>query len=83
MQRELTARVEVLLREQLRELGEDVKALRPHEYAEHMQCRVFPDQSMVYSWKGLDILRVVPETREDGSVRWRMFTGDISTETVQ
>ncbi len=83
MQSELIARVEELLREQLRELGEDVKAIKPHEYAEHMKCRVFSDQSMVYSWKGLDILRVVPDRRADGSLCWRMFTGDLYTDTVQ
>ena len=76
MQRELVARVEELLREELTELGEDVRALTPADYAQHMACRVFPDESMVYAWKGLDILRVKPETLEDGSLRWRMFTGE-------
>ena len=76
MQRELVARVEELLREELADLGEDVRALAPADYAQHMTCRVFPDQSMVYAWKGLDILRVKPEPMEDGAVRWRMFTGE-------
>ncbi len=76
MQRELVARIEELLREQLAELGEDVSALKPEEYARHMNCRVFSDESMVYAWKGLDILRVKPEKRADGAVRWRMFTGE-------
>lgn len=76
MQRELVARIEELLREELVDLGEDVRALTPADYAEHMTCRVFPDESMVYAWKNLDILRVKPETQEDGSTRWRMFTGE-------
>ena len=75
MQRELVARIEELLREQLLELGEDVATLKPDEYARHMSCRVFSDESMVYAWKGLDILRVKPEKQADGAVSWRMFTG--------
>ena len=76
MQRELVSRIEELLREQLADLGEDVPALTPSDYAKHMACRVFPDESMVYAWKGLDILRVKPERQDNGTVRWRMFTGE-------
>ena len=75
MQRQLVARIEELLREQLAELGEDVAALTPADYARDMNCRVFSDESMVYAWKGMDILRLKPEKQPDGTVRWRMFTG--------
>lgn len=76
MQRELVARIEVLLREELAELGEDVKSLKPEDYARHMRCRVLSDESMIYAWKGMDILRLVPEEEDDGVVHWRMFTGE-------
>jgi hypothetical protein len=75
MQRELVARIEELLREELVDLGEDVCNLKPEDYAQHMSCQVFSDESMIYAWKGMDVLRVVPEKQADGVVRWRMFTG--------
>ncbi len=76
MQRELVARIEELLRAELADLGEDVRALKPEDYARYMNCKVFADKSMVYSWKGLDILRVKPESLAGGAVHWRMFTGE-------
>ena len=69
------ARVEELLREQLLELGEDPATLAPHLIMQNMQCEVYPDDSMVYVWKDIPILRVVPE-RTDTGVMWRMFTRD-------
>ena len=63
------------LREATDALGEDVGAITPADYARDMNCRVFPDESMVYAWKGMDILRLKPEKQPDGTVRWRMFTG--------
>lgn len=71
----VAARVEELLREQLQELGEELENLPPHLIQEHMHCEVFPDQSMIYAWKELPILRVVPERTATG-VLWRMFTRD-------
>ena len=35
----------------------------------------YPDESMVYIWKDIPILRVAPE-RTDTGVMWRMFTRD-------
>lgn len=72
---EVAARVEALLYEQLEELGEDPQKLPPHVIAQHMHCEVYPDQSMIYSWKELPILRVIQEKTSTG-VRWRMFTRD-------
>lgn len=69
----VSARVEELLREQLEELGESPAELSPEAISAHMRCEVFPDQSMVYAWKDLPILRVVPERSAEGVV-WRMFT---------
>ena len=69
------ARVEELLREQLLELGEDPASLAPHLIMQNMQCEVYPDESMVYIWKDIPILRVAPE-RTDTGVMWRMFTRD-------
>ena len=57
----VAARVEELLREQLLELGEDPASLAPHLIMQNMQCEVYPDESMVYIWKDIPILRVVPE----------------------
>ena len=68
-------RVEELLREQLLELGEDPASLAPHLIMQNMQCEVYPDESMVYIWKDIPILRVAPE-RTDTGVMWRMFTRD-------
>ena len=73
---EVAARIEELLREELLELGENPATLRPEEIAADMRCEVQDDYSMTYSWKGLPILHVQPETDEDG-VRWRMFTREI------
>lgn len=83
MQQELVARIEELLREQLLELGEDIASLAPHEYAAHMHCRVFPDQTMIYTWKGVDILKVVPEALAGGGTCWRMYTGAVCSELMQ
>ena len=71
----VAARVEELLREQLLELGEDPDTLAPHLIMQGMQCEVYPDKSMVYIWRDIPILRVVPEQTADG-VLWRMFTRD-------
>ncbi|MEG2140575.1 MAG: hypothetical protein RRY20_07295 [Bilophila sp.] len=71
----VAARVEELLREQLEELGEDAATLPAHLIMQNMQCEIHPDQSMIYAWKDLPILRVVPEPTEHG-VNWRMFTRD-------
>ncbi len=80
----VAARVEELLREELRELGVTLTELQPHEIAAHMRCEVYPDESMVYMWKGEYLLRVVPEKNDAGEVlRWRMFTRNDMTETVQ
>lgn len=56
----VAARVEELLREQLLELGEDPASLAPHLIMQNMQCEVYPDESMVYIWKDIPILRVAP-----------------------
>ena len=62
----VAARVEELLREQLLELGEDPASLAPHLIMQNMQCEVYPDESMVYIWKDIPILRVVPERTDTG-----------------
>lgn len=62
----VAARVEELLREQLLELGEDPASLAPHLIMQNMQCEVYPDESMVYIWKDIPILRVVPERHRYG-----------------
>ena len=67
-------RVEELLREQLLKLGEDPSTLPPHEIAAHMHCGVHPDGALSYSWKGIPVLDVIPDQRNDGSVKWRFFT---------
>ncbi|SIO34677.1 hypothetical protein [Halodesulfovibrio marinisediminis] len=76
MSQSVAARVEELLREQLSELGIEVSKLEPHVIAENMKCDVFSDDSMIYYWKGDPILRVMPESSEDGTTSWRMFTKD-------
>lgn len=73
--KDVAARVEELLREQLEELGETPADLEPHMIIRNMRCEVHPDQSMIYAWKDIPLLRVVPERTSDG-VRWRMFTRD-------
>ena len=70
---QVAAQIEALLREQLAELGEDVDQLAPHSITRLMQCEVHPDGSLIYAWKEIPILRVVPEEDEEG-VTWRMFT---------
>lgn len=81
MQNGVAQRVEELLRELLADMGIDVANLAPHEIAESMHCNVYPDESMLYSWNNMPLLRVVPEKDENGNVmRWRMFTGDDSVE---
>ena len=42
---------------------------------QNMQCEGYPDESMVYVWKDIPILRVAPEHTDTG-VMWRMFTRD-------
>ena len=76
----VAARVEELLREQLLELGEDPDTLAPHVIMQGMQCEVYPDQSMVYIWRDIPILRVLPEPTPDG-VMWRMFTREDKPES--
>ena len=77
MSQKVAARVEELLREQLAEKGIDAAALEPHEISQHMTCDVYPDETMVYSWKQEPLLRIVPEKDDAGTIlRWRMFTGD-------
>lgn len=75
---ELAPRIETLLREELIELGENPAALEPHEIAANMVCTLGSDSSMTYSWKGTDILYVFPDTDEDGTIVWRMFTRELS-----
>ncbi len=70
---EVAARIEELLREELRELGEDPARIRPEDIAAHMRCEIQDDYSMTYFWKDLPILHVQPEKTEDGT-NWRMFT---------
>jgi hypothetical protein len=83
MSKEVAARVEELLREQLEDLGVDVAKLEPHVISENMRCDMYPDESMVYSWKETQLLRIVPEKDDDGSVlRWRMFTKDDTDPVV-
>lgn len=72
---EVAQRIEELLREQLYELGINVKELDPNDIAKHMKCHVGPNNSMTYFWKEEMILDIVPEPK-DGSITWRMFTKD-------
>ena len=72
---EVGRRVEELLREQLEERGVNPRALLPEEISRGMECRIAPDNSRTYFWKGEAILHVTPEVRAD-SVLWRMFTRD-------
>ncbi len=72
------ARVEELLKEQISELGEDPGTLSPHDYATHMRCEVHNDGSMVYIWREMPILRLVPVKTDNGTLYWRMFTQDES-----
>ena len=70
------AHVEVLLKEQIMEMGEDPEKIEAHEYAAQMRCEVQSDGTMVYLWREMPILRMVPEKQEGGKVYWRMFTLD-------
>lgn len=69
-------RVEELLREQLKELGEDPDRIQPHEFSRHMRCGVHSSGALSYAWKGTPVLDVVPESQADGGVSWRFFTRD-------
>lgn len=70
------AHVEALLKEQIMEMGEDPEKIEAHEYAAQMRCEVQSDGTMVYLWREMPILRMVPEKQEGGRVYWRMFTLD-------
>lgn len=70
------AHIEGILKEQILEMGEDPDALEPQEYARQMRCEVHPDESMIYLWRDMPILRLVPEKQPSGSIYWRMFTAD-------
>ncbi|MEZ0576555.1 hypothetical protein [Halodesulfovibrio aestuarii] len=76
MSQSVAARVEELLREQLSEIGIEITQLEPHVIVENMKCDIFSDESMIYYWKGEPILRVEPESSENGTTQWRMFTKD-------
>lgn len=69
-------RVEELLREQLRDLGEDPDLMEAHEISAGMHCAVHRDGALSYTWKGTPLLDVDPETLPGGGVRWRFFTRD-------
>lgn len=69
-------RIEELLREQLREMDEDIAQVEPHEISRHMQCGVHSSGALSYSWKGVPILDVTPELQPDGTIKWRFFTRD-------
>ncbi len=78
------AHVEALIKEQIKALGEDPETIEAHEYSTQMRCDVHPDGTMVYLWRGMPILRMLPEKQEDGKVYWRMYTPDErSLDTVQ
>ena len=84
MNQQVAARVEELLREQLAERGVYISKLEPHEITQNMRCDVYPDETMIYSWKEEPVLRVVPERAEDGTiVNYRMFTGDDMPEVAK
>ncbi len=72
---QVAARIEELLREQLEELGINIKTLTPEEISAHMKCHIGPDNSLSYFWKNVAILDVIPEQTADGT-NWRMFTKD-------
>lgn len=74
---ELAQRIEELLREELLELGENPAQIEAHHIAANMRCALGPDNSMTYSWKDTEILRVFPDSTETGLV-WRMFTRERS-----
>lgn len=70
---QVARRIEELLREQLEELGINVKNLTPDEISHNMKCHIGPDNSLSYFWNNRAILDVVPEETENGT-NWRMFT---------
>lgn len=70
---QVAARIEELLREQLEEMGVNLKTLTPEEISANMKCHIGPDNSLSYFWKNIAILDVIPEQTEDGT-NWRMFT---------
>lgn len=70
---QVAARIEELLREQLEEMGVNIKKLTPEEISANMKCHIGPDNSLSYFWKNTAILDVIPEQTEDGT-NWRMFT---------
>lgn len=72
----MMARIEELLKEQISELGENPSEIQNHEYAKHMRCEVYNNGTMVYLWRDMPILRVVPEKTEEGTTCWRMYTQD-------
>jgi hypothetical protein len=77
--RQVAARVEELLHEQLEEKGINPRTLAPEDIAANMHCHIAPDNSLTYFWNNDPILYVTPEKHEqDGeiSVLWRMFTKD-------
>lgn len=70
---QVAMRIEELLREQLEELGVNIKNLTPDEISKNMKCHIGPDNSLSYFWKNRAILDVIPEQTEGGT-NWRMFT---------
>lgn len=81
--KEVATRVEILLREQLEDMGINITTLPPHIISENMRCEIYPDESMVYSWKETQLLRLVPEKDDTGTLlRWRMYTKDDTEPTV-
>lgn len=70
---QVAARIEELLREQLEEMGVNIKKLTAEEISAHMKCHIGPDNSLSYFWKNHAILDVIPEQTADGT-NWRMFT---------
>ena len=76
-------RIEELLVEQLEALGENPRAMQPHEISQHMVCGVHESGSLLYTWRGKPLLRVVPEKTLEGTILWRMFTADETIIPVQ
>ena len=68
------ARIEELLKEQIAELGENPDEIENHEFVSQMRCEVHNDGTMVYFWRGMPILRLVPEKGDEGTTYWRIFT---------
>ena len=72
---EIADTIEQLLFEQLEKLGEDVSSFNSHTISKYMHCKIYPDQSMVYSWKDFPILKVFSEKTPTG-IFWRIFTSE-------